>query len=68
MARIGRTEELIAIGSFRQVKEDGPDVASSESDPENSDHGEAWEDTDVYMANMIGPDGKKITGPVKLTP
>jgi hypothetical protein len=59
---------LIAIGGFRQVKEDGPDVWSSESDSEHSDHGEMWEVKDAYTADMIGPDGKKTSGPVKLTP
>jgi hypothetical protein len=35
-----KTAEVITVGSFRQVKEDGPDVMNSESDSENSDHGE----------------------------
>jgi hypothetical protein len=68
MAEWMKTAELIPIGSFRQVKEDGSDIGSSESDSENSDHGETWEDKDAYTPNMIGPDGKTISGPVVLTP
>jgi hypothetical protein len=63
-----KTAELIAIGGFSQVKEDGPDVGSLESDSEHSDHGEMWEDKEAYTVDMIGPDGKKTSGPVKLTP
>jgi hypothetical protein len=34
--------ELIAVGGFRQVLEDRPDKWSSESDSENSDHGDVF--------------------------
>jgi hypothetical protein len=59
--------ELIAIGNFRQVKDDGPDVMSSESDSENEDHGEEIPDTSAYTSEIIGEDGKRKMDPVKLT-
>jgi hypothetical protein len=62
-----KVAELIAVGSFRQVKEDGRDVMSSESDSENSDHGEQWEDRERFTSEMIGEDGKRIMCPVKLS-
>jgi hypothetical protein len=49
------------------AEEDGPDVMSSESDSENSDHGEQWEDREMFTSEMIGEDGKRIMGPVKLS-
>jgi hypothetical protein len=58
--------EQIAIGSFRQVLENGPDVSNSESDSENSDHGEELED--IYTPEMLDNEGKPKSGPIKLTP
>jgi hypothetical protein len=55
-------------GGLSQVLEDGPDLCDSESDSENSDHGDAFTLEDMYTADMIGPDGKLLQGgPVKLT-
>jgi hypothetical protein len=45
--------ELIAVGGFRQVLEDGPDVCSSESDSENSDHGDVFPLEDMFTPGMI---------------
>jgi hypothetical protein len=37
----------IAVAGYGQVLEDGPDVCDSESDSENSDHGEKWSYADM---------------------
>jgi hypothetical protein len=59
--------ELIAVGGFHQVLEDVPDKGSSESDSENSDHGDVYQLEYMYTSDMIGPDGKLLQGgPVKL--
>jgi hypothetical protein len=58
----------IAVASYRQVLEDGPDVCSSESDSENSDHGENWSFADMYPPDMLDEDGKpKNGGPQRLS-
>jgi hypothetical protein len=57
--------EQIAIGSFKQVLENGPDVCNSESDSENSDHGDVLEDT--YTAEMLDGEGNRKSGPKNLT-
>jgi hypothetical protein len=48
----------IAIGNYRQVLEDGPDKCDSESDNENSDHGEKWLDSEMYTPDVMNEDGK----------
>jgi hypothetical protein len=56
-----------AVGGHRQVLEDGPDVCNSESDSDHSDHGEEWADSNMYTAEMPGPDVKKISRPQVLS-
>jgi hypothetical protein len=56
----------VAVSCHRQVLEDGPDVCDSESDSENSDHGEMSTYTDMYTSEMLGPDGKPKAGPQHL--
>jgi hypothetical protein len=48
--------EQIAVGSHKQVLEDGPDVCDSESDSDNSDYGEVLEG--MYTAEMLDAEGK----------
>jgi hypothetical protein len=50
----------IAVAGYRQVPEDGPDVFDSESDSENSDHGEMWSYADMYRPDMYT--GNQRTG------
>jgi hypothetical protein len=57
----GRSE-VSRFGGDKQVLEDGPDKCSSESDSENSDHGEMWTYESMYMPEMLGPDGKPKKG------
>jgi hypothetical protein len=57
--------EQIAIGSFKQVLENGPDVCNSEGDSENSDHGEELEG--AYTPEMPDKDGKPKSSPKMLT-
>jgi hypothetical protein len=56
------TAKPIAVAGYRQGLEDGPDVCDSESDSENSDHGEMWSYADMYTPDMLGGDGKPKTG------
>jgi hypothetical protein len=59
---------LIAVGGYRRVLENGPDVCDSESDSENSDHGEEIPYTSAYTAEMLDEDGKpKNGGPQRLS-
>jgi hypothetical protein len=58
----------IAVSGYKQVLENGPDVCNSESDSENSDHGNERLDSDMYTAEMLGPEGKNKSGPQLLTP
>jgi hypothetical protein len=53
----------VAVSGYRQVLQNGPDVCNSESDSDHSDHGEEWADSEMYTAEMLCPDGKKIKGP-----
>jgi hypothetical protein len=46
----------IAVAGYLQVSEDGPEKCNSESDSENSDHGE--ELSGMYTSEMLGPRGK----------
>jgi hypothetical protein len=50
--------KLIAVGSYRLVMEDGPDVCRSESASGFSDHGE--ELSDMYAPDMVGEDGQPV--------
>jgi hypothetical protein len=50
------------------LKEDGPDVMSSEGDSDHSDHGEMWTDAECYTSEMLGEDGNKKRGRVMVTP
>jgi hypothetical protein len=52
----------IAIGGYKQVQENGPDVCDSESDSENSDHGENIPVESMYTAELIGEDAKRKHG------
>jgi hypothetical protein len=52
----------IAVSGYRQVLEAGSDVCDSESDSENSDHGENWSYADRCTLDMFGPDRKPKTG------
>jgi hypothetical protein len=52
----------IAVGGYKKVLENGPDRCSSESDSENSDHGEMWSYESTYTPEMLGPDGKPKNG------
>jgi hypothetical protein len=52
----------MAVAGFGQVMEDGTDVCGSESDSENSDHGEMWGHSGMYTPIMLGPDGKPKAG------
>jgi hypothetical protein len=54
--------KLIAVAGYSQMLEDGPDMCDSESDSENSDHGDMWSYTDMYTPEMLGPDGKPKSG------
>jgi hypothetical protein len=57
-----------AAGGYRQVKEDGPDVCDSESDSDNSEHGEMWSHAEMYTPDMLESDGKpKNGGPLVLS-
>jgi hypothetical protein len=59
---------LIAVGRYKQVLENGLDKCSSESDSENSDHGEEMSHESMYTPEMLGPDGNpKNGGPQKLS-
>jgi hypothetical protein len=58
----------VAVSGYKQVLEDGPDVCNSESDSENSDHGEEFPDSNMFTPEMLGQDGKRIMDPQKLTP
>jgi hypothetical protein len=58
----------IAVSGYKQVLEDGPEVCDSESDSDNSDHGEMWSYADMCTPDMLGPDGKpKNGGPQQLS-
>jgi hypothetical protein len=57
----------IAVPGYRQVLEDGPEFCFSESEAEDSDHGEVWTDADMYMPEMPGPDGKAFKSRSRLT-
>jgi hypothetical protein len=60
--------EQIAVAGYKRVLENGPEKCSSESDSENSDHGEAWEYSEMYTPDMLSPDGKpKKSGPQRLS-
>jgi hypothetical protein len=48
----------IAVAGHRQVLEDGRDVCESESDKEDSDHGEKWSDSEMYTPDMMNEKGK----------
>jgi hypothetical protein len=52
----------IAVGGYKQVQENGPDRCSSDSDSEDSDHGETWSYADMHTSDMLGPDGKPKKG------
>jgi hypothetical protein len=55
----------IAVAGYRQVVEDGPELCSSESEAEYSDH---WEElTGMYTPDILGPDGKPVRERAKLT-
>jgi hypothetical protein len=54
--------KAIAMAGYNQVFEDGPDVCDSESDSENSDHGEQWLAPDCYTPDMLDDKGKPILG------
>jgi hypothetical protein len=58
----------IATGGFKQILENGRDVCDSESDSENSDHGEGISYQSAYTPEMLGPEGKPKNGaPQKLS-
>jgi hypothetical protein len=57
-----QTASQIAVVGYRQVLEDGPEVCDSESGSEHSDHGEMWTDADMYTRELLGADGKKLSG------
>jgi hypothetical protein len=58
----------IAVAGYRKAVENGLEVCDSESDSENSDHGEMLSYAEMYTADMLGPDGKpKNGGPQRLS-
>jgi hypothetical protein len=50
----------IAVVGYRQVLEDGPDVCSSKSDVEYSDHGENWPDEAMHTPDMMDEKRKPV--------
>jgi hypothetical protein len=62
-----RDAKTVAVANYRQALEDGPDVCDSESESENSDHGEQWSNAGMYTQEMLGPDGQPLEGRSRLT-
>jgi hypothetical protein len=52
----------IAGGGYKRVLENGPDVRNSESDSENSDHGEILTNESMYTPEMLDAEGKPNNG------
>jgi hypothetical protein len=50
----------IAVASYRQVLEDGPDARDSESDSDHSDIGEMGLPSEMYTHELVGSDGTQI--------
>jgi hypothetical protein len=57
--------KIIAVGSYRLVLEDGPDVCTSESENEHSDHGEVLEG--MYTPDVLGSEGHPVLDRAKMT-
>jgi hypothetical protein len=52
----------VAVGGYKAVPEDGPDRCDSESDSENSDHGEEISYRSAYTSEMLDAEGKPKNG------
>jgi hypothetical protein len=53
---------LIAVGGYKRVLENGPDVPDQERDSEHSDHGQEIAVDNMSTPEMIGEDGKPKNG------
>jgi hypothetical protein len=56
---------MIAVCSYRLVLEDGPDVCTSESENEYSDHGEVLEG--MYISDVLDSEGHPILDRARMT-
>jgi hypothetical protein len=59
--------KAIAVARYQQVLEDGPEVCSSESEAEYSDHGEQWLASDIYTPDMLDENGNPILARATMT-
>jgi hypothetical protein len=59
--------ESTAVAGHRRVWEDGPEMCSSESAAEYSEHGEEYSDSDMCRPDMLDDYGKPVLGRATMT-
>jgi hypothetical protein len=59
--------KAIAIASYRRVVEDGPEIWSSESAVEYSEHGEEYSDSEMYTTDMIDETSEPVLAGAMMT-
>jgi hypothetical protein len=59
--------KTIAVAGYRRVLKDGPDVCTSESSVEYSDHGGEYSDSEIYTSDMPHENRKSLLGRATMT-
>jgi hypothetical protein len=57
----------IAVAGYRRVLEDDPEMCTSQSSAEYSDHGEEYSDSEMYTPDMLDGEGQRMLARATLT-